>query len=96
VLIVVQGHSHPALLCTALVASQLTWVAGSPPDAAFRCTAKVRYRQRDQACRVEQRPDGRVQVLFDDPQRAVTPGQYVVFYAGEDCLGGGVIEERGA
>jgi tRNA-specific 2-thiouridylase len=92
VLIVVQGHSHPALLCSKLVAAQLTWVAGAGPDTSFICTAKVRYRQRDQACRVELLGDC-ARVVFDEPQRAVTPGQYVVFYAGEQCLGGGVIEE---
>lgn len=90
-LIVVQGHDHPALLSTSLHAAQLTWVAGSAPAEEFRCTAKVRYRQRDQGCTVQVTADA-CTVTFDTPQRAVTPGQYVVFYAGEVCLGGGVIE----
>jgi tRNA-uridine 2-sulfurtransferase len=95
-LVVVQGHDHPALLRTSLLASQLSWVSGRAPATTFRCTAKVRYRQTDQACDVQMLPDQgaseRCEVRFDVPQRAVTPGQYVVFYAGEECLGGGVIE----
>jgi len=92
VLIVVQGHDHPAMLRGEAWGSQLAWVAGEPPGARFDCTAKVRYRQSDQACSVEVLGDGGVHVRFHQPQRAVTPGQYVVFYDGEVCLGGGVIE----
>jgi tRNA-uridine 2-sulfurtransferase len=91
-LVVVQGHDHPALLRSSLRASQLTWVAGQPPAASFRCAAKVRYRQADQPCEVQILPDGNCDVRFDVTQRAVTPGQYVVFYADQECLGGGVIE----
>jgi tRNA-uridine 2-sulfurtransferase len=91
-LIVVQGHDHPALLCRTLHASQLTWVAGEPPANEFRCTAKVRYRQADQACAVQAVAAMSCRVQFDVPQRAVTPGQYVVFYQDDVCLGGGVIE----
>ena len=58
VLVVVQGHDHPALFASDLVAEQLTWIAAAPPAASFRCTAKVRYRQADQACEVHVRQDG--------------------------------------
>lgn len=92
-LIVVQGHDHPALLRTEAMASQLAWVAGEPPASAFACTAKVRYRQADQACDVQLLPDGHCRVRFEVPQRAITPGQYVVFYLGEQCLGGGVVDQ---
>ncbi|HEY4365857.1 MAG TPA: tRNA 2-thiouridine(34) synthase MnmA [Steroidobacteraceae bacterium] len=92
VLIVVQGHDHPALQSDGLIAGQLCWVAGQAPAARMRCSAKVRYRQQDQPCEVEILPDAKCMVRFDTPQRAVTPGQYVVFYDAEECLGGGVIE----
>jgi len=90
VLVVVQGHDHPALQQRSLTAIELNWIAGQPPALTFNCTSKVRYRQADQACHVA--CDGnQVNVTFVEPQRAVTPGQYVVFYDGEVCLGGGVI-----
>jgi len=89
---VVQGHDHPLLLTDSLQANQLSWIAGRPPAARFRCAAKVRYRQEDRPCTVTMLPDGACEALFDEPQRAVTPGQYVVFYVSDECLGGGVIE----
>jgi tRNA-specific 2-thiouridylase len=92
VLVVVQGHDHPLLLSNELTAAQTQWVAGEPPGKQFRCTAKVRYRQPDQACEVRLHSDGTLDVRFDTPQRAVTPGQYVVFYRDDQCLGGAVIE----
>jgi tRNA-specific 2-thiouridylase len=91
VLLVAQGRDHPALFSSALLASELFWVAGETPPLPLACTAKVRYRQADQACVVSRQGDA-FRVVFDEPQRAVTPGQSVVFYAGERCLGGGVIE----
>jgi tRNA-specific 2-thiouridylase len=94
-LIVVRGTDHPALYSRDLTAVELNWFAGEPPSATFECTAKTRYRQTDQACTVTAHPDGGVRVDFREPQRAVTPGQYVVFYQNDVCLGGGVIDRVG-
>jgi tRNA-uridine 2-sulfurtransferase len=94
ILYVEQGEHHPALYNTALLASQLHWVAGAPPFLPHACTAKVRYRQVDQPCTMGQIASGTTQVTFAEPQRAVTPGQSVVFYDGAVCLGGGVIDQR--
>ncbi|MFM8330890.1 MAG: tRNA 2-thiouridine(34) synthase MnmA [Candidatus Methylumidiphilus sp.] len=93
VLVVGQGHDHPWLFSDALEAGTLDWCDNQPLPAPLRCAAKTRYRQPDQPCVVEPLDDGRCRVAFDQPQRAVTPGQSVVFYQGEECLGGGVIEQ---
>jgi tRNA-uridine 2-sulfurtransferase len=95
-LIVVQGHDHPLLFSRRLSGHSASWIAGEPPARAFRCTAKTRYRQPDQDCQVELQPDGQLEVCFDQPQRAVTPGQSVVFYLDEVCLGGAVIARTDA
>jgi tRNA-specific 2-thiouridylase len=92
VLIVGQGHDHPLLFTDALEAGTLDWCDNQALQQPLRCAAKTRYRQPDQACWVEPLEAGRCRVLFDEAQRAVTPGQSVVFYQGETCLGGGVIE----
>lgn len=92
VLVVVQGHDNPALYSDGLESRQLFWIDGRGPELPLRCAAKTRYRQADQACLVEAAPEGGVRVTFDQPQRAVTPGQSVVFYCGDVCLGGGIIE----
>ena len=91
-LLVAQGNDHPALFKRSLSAGDIYWVAGKSPTLPLQCHAKVRYRQQDQACTITPEDDG-YRVDFEQPQRAVTPGQSVVFYRGEECLGGGVIEQ---
>ena len=92
VLLAAQGHDHPLLFSQHLQASQLSWVDGKGPTAPFRCRAKTRYRQADQACTITRLETDSCEVQFEQPQRAVTPGQSVVFYDGDVCLGGGIIE----
>ncbi len=91
-LIVGQGHEHPRLLTKVLQCRQMHWVLGHAPPFPLQCAAKTRYRQRDAACMVRQLGEDYLQVEFFEPQWAVTEGQSVVFYQGEVCLGGGVIE----
>ncbi|MGJ7457240.1 tRNA 2-thiouridine(34) synthase MnmA [Halomonas sp. RA08-2] len=93
VLIAVQGKHHPLLYTDSLATEAMDWVAGDPPAGEARLTARTRYRQSDVPCRIHTLTDGGVEVLFDDPQRAVTPGQSLVLYDGEICLGGGVIRD---
>ena len=90
-LIVGQGHNHPLLFSKALICDQLTWISGLVPEYPLHCSAKTRYRQQEQPCIVTQLDEFRCNVEFSDPQRAVTPGQSVVFYKDDICLGGGVI-----
>ncbi|AAP95358.1 tRNA 2-thiouridine(34) synthase MnmA [[Haemophilus] ducreyi] len=94
VLIVAQGHDNSALLSTGLIANQLHWVDRKTIGDTLRCTVKTRYRQTDIACLVEPIDAENIRVIFDEPQIAVTPGQSAVFYQGEVCLGGGVIEAQ--
>ena len=91
VLVVAQGNEHPALFKTQLTATDVIWISGEPPTLPLTCHAKIRYRQADQPCEVSV-SGTKVQVSFTTLQRAVTPGQSVVFYEGDICLGGGVIE----
>jgi tRNA-specific 2-thiouridylase len=92
VLYVGQGHDHPWLFSGNLRASQLSWVCGEAPAPGQKLTAKVRYRQQDQACMVQEITEDRLVLAFDQPQRAVTAGQSVVLYDGDNCLGGGIID----
>jgi tRNA-uridine 2-sulfurtransferase len=87
-----RGADHPALFSDSLTASGFTWVAEAPPSYPYRCTAKIRYRQKDTPCTLLSPQNGISTVLFDTPQRAITPGQSVVFYDGELCLGGARID----
>ncbi|WP_251359974.1 tRNA 2-thiouridine(34) synthase MnmA [Kangiella sp. TOML190] len=95
VLIVAQGHQHPLLMSKSLTAINMDWVAGSAPADEFYCTAKNRYRQQDVECKVSKLEDNKFLVDFFEPERAVTPGQSVVFYQGDICLGGGIIDQIG-
>ncbi|HFG1970785.1 TPA: tRNA 2-thiouridine(34) synthase MnmA [Vibrio cholerae] len=94
VLIAVQGADHPLLKSHGLVAAQLHWVDRTSITEPVCCSVKTRYRQSDIACTIIPLSDDRIKVMFDEPQVAVTPGQSAVFYQGEICLGGGIIEER--
>jgi len=91
-LLVVQGHDHPALLASGLSAGVPHWIAGHPPSLPLQCHAKTRYRQSDLACTVHPGDDGKLLVQFNQPTWGVAPGQSVVFYADEVCLGGAIIE----
>jgi tRNA-specific 2-thiouridylase len=95
-LIVAQGE-HELLFSDRLMGTDTNWIGTAPEGLleGLRCTAKVRYRQADQACMVRARGDDSVEVTFDERQRAVAPGQFVVFYAGDRCLGGAVIDQIG-
>ena len=95
ILLVVQGD-HPWLHSQSMIAEQLSWVSGEPPTFPCRASAKTRYRQPDQACVIDQNEQGQLEVTFDESQRAVTPGQSVVFYQDDNCLGGGIIVKTDA
>ena len=90
-LIVVQGHDHPLLLKRELRAQDASWILGAAPAAGSTHTAKTRYRQADASCRVTQSDGNVLAVEFERPQWAVTPGQSVVLYDAEVCMGGAVI-----
>jgi len=91
-LVVVSGRDHPLLQSKGLRAADLSWISGSAPDASLAYTAKTRYRQADAPCRIVRVEDDFLELGFEQPQWAVTPGQSAVLYQGEICLGGGVIQ----
>ncbi|MFT2110171.1 tRNA 2-thiouridine(34) synthase MnmA [Marinomonas sp. 2405UD68-3] len=91
ILLVTQGGEHDALYKTHLIADNMDWVALKAPIMPLQCKAKCRYRQTDQDCTIDVLTDGRYEVSFTMPQRAITPGQSVVFYLDNLCLGGGII-----
>lgn len=92
VLVVAQGSDHPRLFKQALKVSHIHWIEGQAPAFPFHCTAKTRYRQADQACYITPQDNGFC-VIFEQAQRAITPGQSAVFYLNDICMGGGVIEQ---
>ena len=96
VLYVDQDTHSPYLHSETLWSESAHWVGGSPPAGVFDCTAQTRYRQQDEPCRVSVADDGGLAVQFSQPQRAVTPGQSVVLYQGDECLGGAVIARTDA
>lgn len=89
-LVIGQGHDHPKLFTTSLTADQLHWI-GRHPENRSSLQGKIRYRQKDQVCQIEFQNTDLLHITFDDPQFAATPGQSVVFYDQEECLGGGII-----
>ena len=91
-LLVAQGHNHPAIFAKGLNAVDCHWITRQPTEKQFSCTARTRHRQKDEPCKVQVNEDDTCKVMFDQPMRAIAPGQYVVFYDDEVCLGGGVIE----
>ena len=91
-LIVGQGNDNPLLFSASLQTSDIHWIDAVGPAFPRECKAKTRYRQPDQDCVIEELGEGQFNVRFKVPQRAVTPGQYIVFYDDDTCLGGGVIE----
>ena len=92
-LIVAQGNENRDLYSSRLIASAPAWININAPRLPLSCTAKIRYRQTDQSCQVQSYKDSQIEVIFQSPQRAVTPGQYIVFYQDERCLGGAIIEQ---
>ncbi|HEY9576102.1 MAG TPA: aminomethyltransferase beta-barrel domain-containing protein, partial [Pseudobacillus sp.] len=93
ILYVEQGFHNDLLYSTSLIADQVSWVSNKPKSQSFECTAKFRYRQQDNKVTVHLLEDGKVEVDFHEPVRAITPGQAAVFYDGEECLGGATIDQ---
>lgn len=92
ILYVVQGEENPKLFVKGLIAKEVNWISDKGVAKSFKCTAKFRYRQSDRKVTVNIKEDNSCEVIFDKPQKAITKGQFVVFYDGEVCLGGGAID----
>jgi tRNA-uridine 2-sulfurtransferase len=92
-LIVAQGSQHPMLYAQGLISGPIHWLVKEPPALPLTCHAKTRYRQADQACLVSPKDNQHHVIMFSEPQRAITPGQYVVFYNRNQCIGGATIEK---
>lgn len=95
-LYVAQGHDNKALLHSKVIAHHVHWIAGHPPSNFENIKAKIRYRQQEKPCQICYLNDNSISAIFDTPQWAVTPGQSIVFYQQDSCLGGGIIEDRQA
>jgi tRNA-specific 2-thiouridylase len=93
VLYVDQGFDNELLFSDSITATNISWVSDKLPEGEVVCTAKFRYRQEDHAVTVKMMDETTAQVIFDKPIRAITPGQAVVFYKDDECLGGGTIDE---
>lgn len=93
VLYVGQGFHNEKLYSDSIIATDVSWVSDQEKPVEFSCTAKFRYRQEDHKVKVRRLDGGKVEVIFAEPIRAVTPGQAAVFYDGDECLGGGTIDE---
>ncbi len=89
-----QGEDHPALYAQDLYATEISWTH-TPPTFPLTCAAKIRYRQPEQPCTVSLLSPSELYVRFDQPQRAITPRQSIVFYLGDQCIGGAMIKQRG-
>src|SRR3990167_1066531 len=93
-LIIAQGQNHPMLYASGLICSQIHWLVDENLiSLPFTCHAKTRYRQADQACIISPIDNNQHYIMFSEPQRAITPGQYIVFYDKNKCLGGAIIEQ---
>ena len=93
-LIIAQGQDHAMLYAQSLLCGPIHWLI-SPPELPLHCYAKTRYRQTDQRCTISEGVDNKYHISFLTPQRAITPGQYVVFYQNQQCFGGAVIDSLG-
>lgn len=92
ILYVAQGDNHPALFSKSLIGESPNWILDKAPNFPLKCTAKFRYRQADMSVTVDMLEDGSIHIVFDDPVKAVTPGQQAVLYQDEVCLGGAIIK----